>query len=1198
MGLRDEDYYKNIADRLFCGDNARYGPFIRTGDPEIVVPELIVRIPVRLQDEYESYELSIFDRVEGLAGELWEYEARSLLRLEALDHPALPKIVSGGYDEEEKIAFSITDNGGEPVIADNAIAWAGENRITAFEQFSMLLDALSELHEAHVVHRNLTIGALRARMEEGKPSIRLARFELSSLVGNVLRQVTRQRDEAATALLRQLYLAPQGGLDQARHLAYLAPEMHAFLFGTVGGSRGSWETTDVFGLGVLGWEWFCGRMPDVLPAEYKAVRAAVAAGDWPSVPAALGALHDAMRAHLTAQLDLPRPLVDVLRGMLDKLPSGRDTSFELCRRIEGNWEGIRGVWETERIGAHYLLTYFPDEMVNTVYEARHWISRSPADPAGRAELNVVLERELARAEIVRSPTGAVGYASGPDEDLRAAEWVLIGERALWFCAPYYRKDPFGNRSGKEFVDEIMIIKYVKDKDRASELATARPRRVVGRIDLVPFRMGRDLSPLRSGRPSWRPLTELITRSRRSDSKNLEFLQSIDFLLDYQQTELEARVYPYRVVGPEESGTVTITVDEQRDDEWVHHSPMLTAYAAAARLRPPFGDFFGYSEGDEDVIELEFQEGRRRAPFFGSGRVRATTVERRDQDTITVRMRRGAKLPAEGWVRRENDGGSRVQLDRQHRGRGALDREHGLIRNLRDPLSIDLGRGRWKRLVDAEPLAGDAPQRINDMLSYHPFYALQGPPGSGKTTVAARALRKYLELEAGSRVLVSAQSNFALDNLAARLIEELPEDTLTLRVTAANSDRPPRPPLDKHTLEELTTRVADAARARVRRLLRESVLTPKERALAEEWLSAVQSDKVELGDRIRAGASVVFATCSMAATLYDDATETNRSFDWVIVEEAAKAWPTEIVVPLVLGTRWTLIGDHRQLGAFRSDQVSRFLSSLGAMHDEDMKRHYEAREDRLKVLAMFRELFADHGPASRAPGHVHAVDRLNLQFRMHRDIAAPVGRTFYPARPARMGEDQLPVSFLDTFHTANKPHGVVHPGFLKNRPLVWIDTAGHAGFEDSPYWSNEGEAELIADLVQRMDPPPAPPDADDKADGSLIVLTPYRAQVARLNLKGELRGRVYTVHSYQGREADRVIVSLVRTEQRGTTPMANVGHVGADEVANVLLSRARRLCVLVGSWGHFAVNGGPSWDIITKAVAQYGTIVPSKEVGFP
>jgi hypothetical protein len=74
----------------------------------------------------------------------------------------------------------------------------------------------------------------------------------------------------------------------------------------------------------------------------------------------------------------------------------------------------------------------------------------------------------------------------------------------------------------------------------------------------------------------------------------------------------------------------------------------------------------------------------------------------------------------------------------------------------------------------------------------------------------------------------------------------------------------------------------------------------------------------------------------------------------------------------------------------------------------------------------------------------------------------------------------------------------------------------------------------------------------------------------------------------------VIVSLVRTEQRGGTPVANVGHVGADEVVNVLLSRARRLCVLVGSFGHFAAYGGQSWDIVTRAVARYGRIVSCDE----
>jgi hypothetical protein len=157
MAQRDEGYYADLVSRLFCGQDARYGPFIIAGEPEIVAPDLIIRVPVhRPGDESESFELSIFDHVAGLAGELWEHEVRSLLGLEALDHPALPKITSGNWDEEEKIAFSVTDIGGTPVDADEAIEWARENKIEAFEQFSMLLDALSELHAAHIIHRNLT----------------------------------------------------------------------------------------------------------------------------------------------------------------------------------------------------------------------------------------------------------------------------------------------------------------------------------------------------------------------------------------------------------------------------------------------------------------------------------------------------------------------------------------------------------------------------------------------------------------------------------------------------------------------------------------------------------------------------------------------------------------------------------------------------------------------------------------------------------------------------------------------------------------------------------------------------------------------------------------------------------------------------------------------------------------------------------
>lgn len=1194
MPKRDEDYYARVADRLFGGTNARYGPFVRSADPEIVVPELIVRIPVhRLGDESESYELSIFDRIEGFVGELWEHEARTLLRLEALDHPALPKIITGGYDEQEKIAFTITDNAGALVDVDASIKWAQNNKIKAFEQFSILLDALSCLHEARILHRNLTVGALRAETDNENTSFKLARFELSTLIGNILRQVTGNRDDAPSDMVRQLYLTPPSGMEMCRHLAYLAPEAHAFLFDTGINARGNWETTDIFGMGVLGWEWFCGRIPDLLPAEYAAVTVAAeeALGE---IPAALAALHKTMRSHLTARVDIPRPLKAILLSMLDQRPSGRDTSFQLCRKIEMNWEGIRGGWEPDADTQRYLLAFMPAEAVETIYEKRQWISRSPEDAAGRDELRIFFERELSRAELVRSPTGAVGYVSGREGELRAAEWALVGERAIWFCAFYYQKDAFGNKTGTS-LDELLVIKYLKDREYAGELASARPRRRVGRLDLIPFRASQDLTNQCLGRPSWRTLTDSLTRARRQDPKNLEFLQSLDFLLEYQRTELEARQYPYvRVNDSDSPGTATIQIDMSRDDAWRHHSAMLTAYSA--RFRPPFGDFFNEPEGDEDTVRLEFQEGNTAVPFFGVRRITATTVGRLDQDTIAVTPDRGSRIPSAGWVRRATDGGSRVQFDRQERGRSALERAPGLIRNLRDPLSIDLGRGRW-RSFDGTDLEGDAPQRIRDMLSYQPFYALQGPPGSGKTTVAARALNRFLDAEAGARVLVSAQSNFALDNLAARLIKELPGDTLLLRITPETSESPPRAPVDKHTLEALTNKLAKEVSRHMRRAAGDDSLAPRERVLVEEWLRSVESDKVELGDRIRASASVVFATCSMAATVLDGSRDIAEMFDWVIVEEAAKAWPTEIIIPLVLGARWTLIGDHRQLGAHRSEQVRQFLDGLQRSSDEDLRRHYEAREERLNTLALFRELFTADPTPHRSASHVRAVDRLTWQFRMHRDIAQPVARAFYQAEPPETDSDLLPASFLNTHHKANVPHGVVHPGFLADRPLVWIDTAGLVGFEDKRQWSNEGEVKLIASLLERMDPPPALPDADDEADGSLVVLTPYRAQVKLLNDMGALRSRVHTVHSFQGREADRVIVSLVRSEKYGPTPLANVGIVGAEEVANVLLSRARRLCVLVGSYSHFAANGGPPWEIITRTVQRYGTIVKASEMEY-
>lgn len=1215
MGTHGEDTYVQLVNRLFCKPDAPYGPYVLRGDPEVVVPNVLIRARVhRPGDLADRYEISLFLGIHGFAGELWEHELRSLLRLEALNHPALPEIKGGSFRAADGVAFIMTRDHGQPLRHDLAVQWARDHPIEALEQFSVLLDALSQLHGARLLHRNLTMGALRAVQpdDSSQVNVQLTRFEMSTLIGNLVRRVSRREEAQARDLIRRLYLTPPEGVEEARHLAYLAPETHDYLLSDRAASRRDWETTDVFGMGVVGWEWFCGPIPEVLPEEY----AAVSAAEGPAKAIALARLHEAMRRHLTRKTDLPRPLAELLRRLLHSAPESRDTSFEALRYLEQHWEGIRGVWDLDDEQKPYLVAFMPGKSEETIYNKRKWISRTPADPAGRDELKLFLEQELRCAELVWSSTGAVGYATDDLDKLEEAEWVLIGERAVWFCAYLYDEDLLSRRRGKRHEDTL-VIKYFKERNYAQELVNARPRRRVGRLELVPFYPGQSLREVRAGRPSWRKLTDSVRKVGRRNPEDADFLRSLDFLLEYERVELDARKYPFiRIDEGEQPGTAILRHDHKRDDERRHRSPLLTAYSADGRRRPPLGDFVERLSTEDDFIRLDVVSGTR--PHFHGSCKTVDLVERKDADTIVVRPRGDTVVPKVGWLRPSEDGGSEPQLIRKVRARTALESQAALIRNLRDPQAFDLGRGRWDADND-ERLEGEAPDRIRDMLALQPFYALQGPPGTGKTTVAAHAVRRYLKAEPGARVLVSAQSNYALDNLAARLIKELPEETLILRETPAGAkdeDTVKDPVVLEHTLRRLTQRVAEnveleltamldpdkLSEADRRRLKKRSGWFPprldeKERALAEEWLRSVQSNKIELTDRIRSGASVVLATCSISSTITETVRDPSDMFDWVILEEAAKAWPTEVIIPLVLGTRWTLIGDHRQLGAYREREVSQFLESLSDHADDDVRRHFEDRKSRLRALKLFASLFEEGSPdanSSPARRRVSPLGRLELQFRMHPIIAQPVGRAFYRLQPEQRDEDGLPVSFLRTHGaTAEIDHGVSRPYFLKNSPLVWLDTAGMEQCREEPFWYNLGEVELIEKLVQQMDPPPLPPGVPAEEDGGLVILTPYLAQKKRLESRGLLARRVHTVHSYQGREADRVIVSLVRSTRLGNTVASNVGHVGQDEVINVLLSRARRLLVLVGNLEHLATCGGESWDIVIRTIKRYGRIEPAR-----
>jgi superfamily I DNA and/or RNA helicase len=126
----------------------------------------------------------------------------------------------------------------------------------------------------------------------------------------------------------------------------------------------------------------------------------------------------------------------------------------------------------------------------------------------------------------------------------------------------------------------------------------------------------------------------------------------------------------------------------------------------------------------------------------------------------------------------------------------------------------------------------------------------------------------------------------------------------------------------------------------------------------------------------------------------------------------------------------------------------------------------------------------------------------------------------------------------------------------------------------PRWHNPSELQSVVEVLRHVRARPG------KKKPTLAVLSPYKAQVDKLHSRIEsLRETelahldgfnpvrpnspfVGTVDSFQGSEADLVIISLVRNNPR--TGFGAVGFLRDQRRMNVALSRAKSQLVLVGS----------------------------------
>ena len=395
------------------------------------------------------------------------------------------------------------------------------------------------------------------------------------------------------------------------------------------------------------------------------------------------------------------------------------------------------------------------------------------------------------------------------------------------------------------------------------------------------------------------------------------------------------------------------------------------------------------------------------------------------------------------------------------------------------------------------------ERAGDVMLVH------GPPGTGKTTVLVELIRRAAAR--GEKVLASAPSNLAVDNLVERLV--------AAGIDVVRVGHPARvlPAVVEHTLDQKTEAhpqaaiaaelVDQAMRLRLDARKRKQRRGPgrfSEARAQEREARQLLAEARELEERAELAvlekAQVVLATL----TGIESRALEGRRFALAVVDEATQAVEPAAYLALLRADRAVLAGDHLQLPPTVLSPAAQDLS-----------------------ISLFERLAAAH------PG---AMVTLAEQHRMNERIMR------YPSDALYGGK--------------LRAHPAVAHHAIDDAPLELIDTAGRGFEEETPAESdsklNAGEAELVAAEVRKL--------LAKLPAREIAVISPYDAQVQKLRqlLHGIEDLEVDTVDGFQGREKEAVVVSLVRSN-----PDGELGFVADIRRINVALTRARKKLIVVG-----------------------------------
>lgn len=516
--------------------------------------------------------------------------------------------------------------------------------------------------------------------------------------------------------------------------------------------------------------------------------------------------------------------------------------------------------------------------------------------------------------------------------------------------------------------------------------------------------------------------------------------------------------------------------------------------------------------------------------------------------------------------------------------------------------------------------------------------IQGPPGTGKSTAIAELIWQLALQNPKAKILLTSEANLAVDNALDKLKSSIHNIVKPIRIAAgdkfsaeglsyAQTELKKWAGIELSKIEIEDDKLAketdeyksfDIKEIVLNRWLRniysrshDRIENPELRKLWYDILTDLPlSWKKRVYEEYISHCNVIGATCSAISDTNYSATEekgrhrasrfikkfrsiygetdkegnvTKLCFKTVIQDEASKATPAELSLPLAYGEKAVIIGDHRQLPPNLDKEdilfklhMQRIKSSNREEHDQILKlEKYVRKNFDLLEKSHFERLFRQIDASLKGT--------FDTQYRMHKDINDVVEQFYVEDNGLRCGvkDDE-------------RQHNIDIPELLSpENHVIWIDT-NSPEVRDGTSRANKGEVEAIGWVLEKF----AESDSfkqylqslstDEEREIGLITF--YGSQMKRLrplveqSTKKGLRIKMSSVDRFQGMERNIIIVSLVRSNsiaqkwnQRpdfrlfpdiGFPKQNDYGFAKSPNRLNVALSRAKCLLIVVGNSVHF------------------------------